>query len=349
MSMTSAERVGIALGHREPDRVPLLLPVTMHGARELGLTIQEYFARPAAVAEGQLRMQERYGHDFLIGFFYAARELEAWGGETVFAQNGPPNGVPLVCSAEDIRSLEPPKPEDSPCLLGVLEAIGLMKARRPSVPVLGVALSPFSSPAMQLGFDLYLQVLYERPDLLEPLLRANEEFCAAWANAQLRAGASVIGYFDPCSSPTVTPPELSRRAGFPAARRTLARIQGPVATLFASGRCSGVLEDLCATGTKGIGVSALDDLRAVKETCRGRLVVVGNLDGLEMPRWDKANAEAAVKRALASAAPGGGFVLSDNHGEIPWQVPEEVLSSIAEATRHWGTYPLAWAGGGGAL
>lgn len=347
MSMTSAERVGIALSHREPDRVPLLLPLTLHGARELGLTIREYFARPAAVAEGQLRMQSRYGQDFLVGFFYASLELEAWGGGTIFVQDGPPNAAaPLVREAEGIRSLSPPRLENSPGLLRVLETIGLMKARRPSVPILGVAVAPFSLPIMQLGFELYLQVLHERPDLVDILLRVDEEFCVQWANAQLRAGASAVCLFDPCASPTVTPPELSRRAGFPSERRTLARIQGPVATHFASGRCSGVLDDLGATGTVGIGVSALDDLRAIKAACRGRLAVIGNLNGLAMPDWGPASAEAAVRRALAAAAPGGGFILSDNHGEIPWQVPEEVLSSIADAARRWGTYPLAWAEAG---
>jgi uroporphyrinogen decarboxylase len=35
-------------------------------------------------------------------------------------------------------------------------------------------------------------------------------------------------------------------------------------------------------------------------------------------------------------------VLSDNHGEIPWQVPEEILLVIADAVHTWGRYPLDW-------
>jgi len=34
--MTSLERVLTTLGHNEPDRVPLFLLLTMHGAKELG-------------------------------------------------------------------------------------------------------------------------------------------------------------------------------------------------------------------------------------------------------------------------------------------------------------------------
>lgn len=37
-----------------------------------------------------------------------------------------------------------------------------------------------------------------------------------------------------------------------------------------------------------------------------------------------------VRHLIQQAAPRGGFILSDNHGEIPWQVSEDVLLQIAE-------------------
>jgi hypothetical protein len=53
-------------------------------------------------------------------------------------------------------------------------------------------------------------------------------------------------------------------------------------------------------------------------------------------------AVATVKTAIAKAARGGGYVLSDNHGEIPWQIPEQILLVIADAVHTWGRYPLDW-------
>lgn len=341
--MTPAERIGSALGHREVDRVPFLLLVTMHGARELGLTIREYFARAESVAEAQLRMRARYRHDCLYAFFYASIELEAWGGETIYGEAGPPNAAsPIVRRSEDILALAPPRVGDARCLHRVLEAISLLKARSHDVPIIGVVMSPFSLPVMQLGFERYLDVMHERPDLMAHLLRVNEEFCVEWGNAQLRAGASALCYFDPCSSPTITAPEIARRFGFPAAQRTLSRFEGPAVTHMASGACLPVVEDLRATGTAAVGVSTLDDLRGLKSACRGRLALFGNLNGIEMRRWDVARTEATVKAALARGAPGGGFILSDAHGEIPYQVPEEVLDAISGAVHRWGTYPLTW-------
>jgi uroporphyrinogen decarboxylase len=106
-----------------------------------------------------------------------------------------------------------------------------------------------------------------------------------------------------------------------------------------------VIDLLAQTGTAAIGVSALEDLGEVKRACAGRLAVIGNLDGIGMRRWTPAEAEAAVKEAIAQGGPGGGFILSDNHGEIPWQVSEETLMAVAASVRKWGEYPLPWRDG----
>ena len=82
-SMSSLERVLTTLGHREPDRVPLFLLLTMHGAQELGLSIKSYFSRPEYVIEGQLRLRRKYRNDCLYAFFYSSVETEAWGGEVI--------------------------------------------------------------------------------------------------------------------------------------------------------------------------------------------------------------------------------------------------------------------------
>ena len=342
-TMTSLERVLTTLGHREPDRVPLFLLLTLHGAGELGLSIRDYFARAEQVAEGQLRLRAKFGHDCLYSFFYAPVEIEAWGGEVIYRDDGPPNsGTPFLDTPERIAALKAPGIAETPCLAKVLKATAMMKERVGSdCPIIGVVMSPFSLPVMQMGFERYLDLLLERPDLFERLMAVNEAFCVAWANAQLAAGATAICYFDPLSSPTIIPRELYLRTGFAVARRTLARIQGPTATHLASGRALPILADIAQTGTAVVGVSALEDLGEVKAACRGKLTLLGNLNGIAMRRWSPAEAEAAVRGAIAQAGPGGGFILADNHGEIPFQVPDEVLSAIAEAVRRWGTYPLA--------
>jgi uroporphyrinogen decarboxylase len=341
-SMNSLQRVLTSLGHQEPDRVPFFLLLTMHGAKELGLGIREYFSRAENVAEGQLRLRGKYRHDCLYAFFYAALEIEAFGGDVVFYDDGPPNSaIPFLKEIDRIKELQPPLIEEAVCLHRVLAAIRMMKERvGDEAPIIGVVMSPFSLPVMQMGFDKYIELIFERPDLFRRLMTVNSEFCVNWANAQLAAGATAICYFDPVSSPTIIPRSTYLTTGFEVAKATLSRIKGPTATHLASGRCLGIIDDLPLTGTAAVGVSVLEELAEVKAACRGKLTVLGNLNGIEMRTWTPEMAARKVREAIAQAGPGGGFILADSHGEIPWPVSDEVLLAISDAVHTWGRYPL---------
>lgn len=342
--MNSLQRVLTALGQKEPDRVPFFLLLTMHGAKELGLSIREYYSRPEYVVEGQRRMHAKYRHDCLFGFYYASLETEAFGGRTIFIDDGPPNAAePVIQKPEDIWQLEIPRVQDCSGLKKALETQRQLKEySKGETLIIGVVMSPFSLPVMQMGFEAYLDLLSERTDLFERLMQINEEFCVEWANAQLSAGATAICYFDPLSSTTMVTREQYLQTGFQIARRTLARIKGPTATHFASGRCKTIIPDIIQTGTAIVGISIDENMVELKSIAGGRLTLLGNLNGIEMRRWSVEWAQTEVKKAIASAGVGGGFILSDNHGEIPFQVPDEVLLAISNAVHTWGTYPLNW-------
>ncbi len=340
--MTSLQRVLTTLGHQEPDRVPLFLLLTIHGAKELGLSIKDYFSKGDYVAEGQLLMREKFGHDCLYSFFYAPIEVEAWGGEVIYYDDGPPNsGRPFITNRSAISNLTVPDVKEVPCLVKVLSATRIIKTEiGDQAPIIGVVMSPFSLPVMQLGFEAYLDLIHQDRPLFHKLMEVNENFCVEWANAQLEAGATAICYFDPVSSPTIIPRDLYLKTGFEVAKRTISRINGPTATHLASGRTLPIISDLIETGTAVVGVSALEDLKGIKKASSGKITVLGNLNGLEMVHWSTEEAERAVKEAIAKAAAGGGFILSDNHGEIPYQVPDQVLLAISEAVRVYGKYPI---------
>ena len=344
LTMNSMQRTLTALGQKEPDQVPLFLLTTMHGARELNLTIEDYFSSADYVAEGEMRLRQKYRSDCHYAFFYASIETEAWGGTTLYLPDGPPLcGAPVIQRPEDIDTLQAPDVASAAPLAKVLATIRALKQRvGDTVPIVGVAISPFSLPVMQMGFHAYLELIHEQPERFEKLMQANEAFTVAWANAQLEAGATAICYFDPVASTTILPRALYQRTGMRVAQRTLAQIKGPTATHLASGRGLSLVDDLISTGTSVIGVSAQEDLAQWKQAAAGRVNLLGNLNGVEMRRWTPQQAEDAVKNAIAKAARGGGFILSDNHGEIPWQVSDEVLLAIGDAVQRWGRYPLNW-------
>jgi uroporphyrinogen decarboxylase len=341
--MTPLERVLTTLRHVEPDRVPFFLMLSMHGARELQVPLPEFLQNADLMAEAQLRLREKFGHDCLLAAPYAAADVAAWGGEVVFREDGPPNaGEPFIADVEAIRTLEPPAVDGNPVVARTLRVIELLAECSHDVPIVGGVVAPFSLPIMQLGFERYLLLMRERPDLFERLMAVNEEYCVAVANAQLAAGATAIGFADPMSSSTVIEPQAYRDVASRIASRTLARIHGGVALNLASGRCLPIIGEMAQTGAVAVQVGPDEDLAELKRAADGGLALIGNLNGVAMRRWSPAEAETQVKRALAAGGPGGGYVLADGHGEIPFQVPDAVLSAVAEAARTWGAYPLDW-------
>lgn len=341
-TMTPMERVLTALSHKEPDRVPLFLLLTMHGAKELGMSIKDYFSKAEHVAEGQVLMQKKYSNDCYYSFFYAPIETEAFGAEVIYCEDGPPNsGLPLIQNVNKIRELTAPDVYETPVLQKVLQATRLLKKEaKGEIPIIGVAMSPFSLPVMQLGFEKYYELMYFQKELFDQLMKVNMEFCVQWSNAQLEAGATAICYFDPVSSTTMIPRERYLESGYKVAMQTIGQINGPTATHFASGDCLPIADLVAQTGTAVVGVSSKENLHTLKTAFRNKLSVLGNLNGIEMCRWTENETKENVKAAIESAAAGGGFILSDNHGEIPFQVKEETLLTIAETVKKFGGYPL---------
>ncbi len=342
--MNSFERVMTAISHKEPDQVPLFLLLSLYGAKELGLPVKEYFSDPQNVIEAQLRMREKYSNDCIYTFFHAPIEIEAFGGEVIYVEDGPPNtGEPFIKSFEQIDTLVAPKIEDCKGLIRVLEATTALKSKTGGeVPLIGVVMSPFSVPVMQLGFEKYLELLYFYPDKFDKLMQINEDFCVSWANAQLDAGATAICYFDPLASPNMIERKKYLDTGNIVAKRTIGCIKGPTATHLASGIALPVVDDIVSSGSAVIGFSANDDITEIKNATKNKICLLGNLNTVEMVHWNNEKVISEVKNVIANAGKGGGLILAENHGEIPWQVPENVLLEISQAVKEFGRYPLSW-------
>ena len=336
--MTPMERVLTVLSGKTPDRVPLFLLFSMYGAKECNMSIQEYFQNPGLVAETQLKLQKKYQTDCLYTFTYAGIETEAFGGGTIFYPAGPPNaGDPVIREFTDIDTLSPQEVHTSPALLRTLEITkNLHTAAAGTIPIIGVVMSPFSLPVMQMGFAPYLDLMHTDRQRFDALMQCNKAFTTAWANAQLEAGATAICYFNPLASTEMIEKNLYLQTGYPVDCEVISHIQGPTATHLASGRTGSIVQELEKSGTYIVGISARDSIAELKT--QTSLTLLGNLSGIRMSRWTKEETEQQVRTALAQGMPGSKFLLADNHGEIPWQVSEETLLTIASSVKKWGTY-----------
>ena len=61
--MNALERLAAAAAGRPVDRIPVFCNLLDQGARELGLSLRDYYASGERVAEGQLRLRENRSHE----------------------------------------------------------------------------------------------------------------------------------------------------------------------------------------------------------------------------------------------------------------------------------------------
>ncbi|NOW07670.1 uroporphyrinogen decarboxylase family protein [Clostridium beijerinckii] len=341
---TSMERVLTTMSKHEPDKVPLFLMCTHYCAKFLEMPIKNYFSKPENVAKGQMILLKKFNNDCLNPFYSAAHEYAAFGSEVIFDEAGAPNaGEPIIKNFDDILKLQLPDVKNSKILRSCLETISILKKEvGMSVPIAGGVLSPFSLPILQMGFDKYIELIYEKPELLNHLIKINERFCTEWANMQLRAGATFISYIDSMSVSSVIPKSIYLKTGFPSAKRTIPTIKSDVAIATSSASSASILEEILEAGIKAILVSHSDDLAEIKKKVDQRATLLGNLNGIEMCRWTRSDAEYNVREAIRKAGAGGGFILCDSLGDIPYQVSEDILYEISESVNKWGRYPLNW-------
>ena len=339
--MNSYERVMTALSHKEPDRVPVFLFLTLHGAKELNVPIKEYFSKAETVAEGQLKLLRKYKHDCLYPFFYASKEVEAFGGTTIFYEDGPPNaGSPIIKKLEDIDRLTCPDPLESEALKEPLRAIKLLaKEKKGEVPIVSAMISPFSLPSMLLGLEQWLDLLlFGEKALRDKLLDLMQSFCVNWANAQFEAGVDAIGFFDPLATSDVMTREQFLSFDFAIASNVIKKIKGPIVYAGAGGKFGHIFDLIPKTGAIGMVVSSNDDLGMAKQLVGEKINLLGNLNNIEMASWTSIKTEDEVKRCVEQGASGGGFILADQHGELPFCVGDEILQKIVKTAWKIGKY-----------
>lgn len=338
-TMTHYRRLTIALQGGQADRVPVFLPLTMHGAKELGLDLREYFDRGEYVAEGQFRLQRKFGHDALFVEFYAVAEAIPFGAEPMFFDHGPPNmDTPPLRDWQKIGHLAVPDPLAAPPLRQTLRAIECCAARaKGKLPIVGVALAPFSLPALLMGLEGWLELLLFGPaDVRDALLNITSEYCVHWANAQLAAGADAIVMPDAVSSSTI----ITRREfiawSLPVLKNTVARIKGPV-LLAGVGRLQQIADLLPRTGVRAALITADDDLLRCRAAFGTDVALIGNLNNVAMLGWHFSHARRAARACLRRLGTTAGYILAPQW-ELPFAVSDEALAGIVAAAESWRSF-----------
>jgi len=341
--MNSVERVHTALQRGQPDRVPIMEFVVDENVARAAVP----GCRDVADCLDQLDLDNvSCGAQFDVVARHADGSYsDEWG--VTYLPSPEAVAHPLrgpIRTLAEARAYQPPDP-DAPGRLGKLpELVARYKGKR---AICFHHRAAFMWSAYLLGLDRLLLSFLAEPELamlvLDKVLRCNLRI----VQRAIRAGAEVIILGDDYAGnqgPMMSPAHF-RRFLLPRLRQMvdLIHAEGARCIKHSDGNLYPILEDIVSAGPDGLNpiepVAGME-LKRVKQLVGQRVCLAGNIDCARLlPHGTPEQVRAAVRQAIADAAPGGGYILTSSNSIHSGCRPENFVAMV-RAGREFGRYPL---------
>jgi uroporphyrinogen decarboxylase len=341
--ITGMERLLAAVSGNTSDRVPVFCNLIDQGAKELGMTLKEYYSNGEYVAEGQLRMLEKYGYDNLWSLFYVGKEAELLGcGKIVFAENGPPNvGEMVIRNREDISRLRVPDDmEAHPAFREPLKCLRILRSEAGGkYPICAYVTASMTLPAILMGMEKWVELLLTGPaDLRDGLLTKCSDFFRKEITAYRNAGADIFVYSNPFGSTDFLPMKLFEELSLPWMERDL-KPGGTQGVVYYCGgaRMNPVIDRVLERlEISAYYLSPMDDISLGKKIIAGRALCAGVINDIPLIDWPRDEIRREVRRMMDEGMPGGKFLFGTL--VMPYGIPETNIRAMLEAAYEFGSY-----------
>lgn len=339
---TSLERLVAASQGRVIDHIPVFCNLLDQGAHELGLSIEAYFSNGEHVAEAQLRMLERYGHDNVWSLFYVGKEAELLGCQKIrFAVDGPPNVEDYVIKTwDDIDRLEVPADLTAhPAFAETAKCLAILKREVGGrVPICAYLTASMSLPAILMGMEKWMELLMSGPsEVRDRLLEKCSDFFQKEIAAYRQAGADVLVYSQPYGSTDIIPRRLFQDLTLKWMKRDLQPGGvGGVVYYVGGARLNSVLDDVIReTGISVFYPGPLDDVGETMRLSAGRALCAGVINDIRLIDWTPQEVRAEVRRIVQTGL-GVGRKFFFGTVVMPWGIPEANIRAMIEAACEYG-------------
>lgn len=342
--MTPLEILTAAITGTPAPRIPIFCNLLDQGARELKLSPANYFADGTAVAEAQLRLLKRYGHDNVWSLHYVGKEAELLGcREILFADDGAPNVADFIIkNLDDVAKLEIPQDiTQHPTWQSIADCLKILRQEVGAThPICAYVTASTTLPAILMGMEKWMELFLLGPfDVRDELLRKCSDFFHQEIAALRAAGANVLIYSTPFGSPYFVSRKQIERDVLPWMKRDLAP-GGTQGVVYYCGTAPfNEVIDLVFDELKiNIHyVGPLSDLAQAKHMINIRGLTCGVIDDIKMIHWNETQVRNEVKRIIDIGKPGGHFLFGS--AVMPLAVPARNIRSMLDAAFEYGRWP----------
>jgi uroporphyrinogen-III decarboxylase len=341
--MNGIERLAAVATGEEYDRIPVFCNLLDQGAKELGMPIKDYYSKGEYVAEGQLKMREKYGYDNLWSLFYVGKEAEILGcKKIIYTDSGPPNvGHMAIRNYDDIEKLEVPEDITThPAFIEIANCLDILKREaKGKYPICAYLTASMTMPAMLMGMEKWIPLLISGPaGPRDELLEKCSLFFRKQAKAYRDAGADILLYSNPFGSTDFVPDTLFETMSLAWMEKDL--LPGDVSDIVyycGGARLNQTMERVMNRfKITSFYNSPHDDIAEAKAIAAGKAICSGVINDIRLIDWSADEIKTEVRQIIDQGMPGDKFIFGTL--VMPFQIPENNIRSMLDAAFSYGRY-----------
>ena len=342
---TGIQRLNSAINGETSDRIPIFCNLFDQGAQIMGLSLKEYYTKGEYVAEGQVKMREKYGYDNVWSLFFVGKEAELLGRTKVlYSDDGPPNLAEFpIKTYQDIENLEVPDDlTDHPAFQETLNCLKLLKKEvGGQYPICSYLTGSTSLPTILMGIDRWMELLLVGPESIrEELLAKCSLFYQKELEAHRQAGADCLLYSSPFGSTDMVSMKMFDNLIMPWMERDL-KEPGPDGVIYYCGSSpfNNVIDKVIERlGITNFYLSPLSDVAEGKDIIGKRGLTCGVINDIKMISWSTEQVKQEVKRIIEAGIAGSRFLFGTL--VMPLEIPEENIRAMMEAAVEYGSWEI---------
>ncbi|MGJ5819817.1 uroporphyrinogen decarboxylase family protein [Paludibaculum fermentans] len=332
--MTGKERILARLQHGTPDSLPLM-PITMMYAGDIaGISYGVYARNHEALVQAQLTVADRFDFDYVSAISDPAREASDLGAAIEWFDDQPPainESKALIHDKAVLSGLALPDPAagrmgDRVC------AVRLLAERTGDTRIVeGWVEGPCAMASDLRGLNTLMLDFGDDPDFVEALFDYAVRMELNFAQAQVEAGATLIGIGDAAAS--LVGPRIYHNFVLPFEKRLLAgiRAMGVPVRLHICGNTRRILGDMGSAGADIVDLDYPAPLDEARAAMGDQQVLLGNMDPVRALR--DGTPESVTAHLAACYAQAGPNYIVGAGCEVPRGTPLANVEAMTQFAR----------------
>jgi MtaA/CmuA family methyltransferase len=312
------------------------MPITMQFAcLRTGARYRDYCTDYRVLVEGQLRTAEEFGFDYVNTMSDPAREAADCGARVQYFDDQPvalAEDQALLAEKTSLASLKIPDPLGGGRMLNGIHALALFREKLEGEKLIeGWIEGPCAEAADLRGINTLMLDFFDDPQFVRDLFEFVLEMELCFAEAQVEAGADLIGIGDAAAS--LVGPQIYSEFIWPFEKRMVEGVHalGAKARLHICGNTRRILDGMGSLGCDIVDLDSLAPLADARAQMGPDQVLLGNLNPVTIMRGGTPE---IVTTAIAECHRQAGRRFIVGAGcEIPRDTPIENLRALGEYAR----------------